>query len=126
MDRENLLLLYMGSIYYKLGNGVEELQMYRQAKGVYKEETRKNIGTMILAERGDYDEAIGFCRRQVEMSLVHTILANSSLSDWSTNDPQFNFTLAEYEFNVLVLRHVGRRSKMMFGDRSHNFSRKQK
>ena len=27
----------MGSIYYKLGNPVEELQMYQQAKGAYKE-----------------------------------------------------------------------------------------
>jgi tetratricopeptide (TPR) repeat protein len=60
-------LICMGSIYYKLGNRVEELQMYRQAKGVYQEAfgeqhvfvagTRKNIG-MVLAERGEYDEAM--------------------------------------------------------------------
>eukprot|EP00934_Nitzschia_sp_Nitz4_P009137 Nitzschia sp. Nitz4//scaffold152_size53828//29813//32476//NITZ4_006745-RA/size53828-processed-gene-0.72-mRNA-1//1//CDS//3329537211//9127//frame0 len=60
-------LICMGSIYYKLGNRVEELEMYRQAKGVYKKAfgdqhvfvagTRKNIG-MVLAERGEYDEAM--------------------------------------------------------------------
>lgn len=60
-------LICMGSIYYKLGNRVEELQMYRQAKCVYKRVfgeqhvfvagTRKNIG-MVLAERGEYEDAM--------------------------------------------------------------------
>ncbi len=60
-------LICMGSIYYKLGNRVEELQMYRQAKSVYKRVlgeqhvfvagTRKNIG-MVLAERGEYEDAM--------------------------------------------------------------------
>lgn len=60
-------LIRMGSVYYKLGNRVEELQMYREAKAVYKGAfgenhtfvagARKNIG-MVLAERGEYDEAM--------------------------------------------------------------------
>jgi tetratricopeptide (TPR) repeat protein len=60
-------LICMGSIYYKLGNRVEELRMYREAKAVYRKAfgenhtfvagTRKNIG-MVLAERGEYDLAM--------------------------------------------------------------------
>ena len=60
-------LICMGSIYYKLGNRVEELRMYREAKSVYRKAfgenhvfvagTRKNIG-MVLAERGEYDDAM--------------------------------------------------------------------
>ena len=60
-------LICMGSIYYKLGNRVEELRMYREAKTVYRRAfgenhtfvagTRKNIG-MVLAERGEYEEAM--------------------------------------------------------------------
>jgi tetratricopeptide (TPR) repeat protein len=60
-------LICMGSVYYKLGNRVEELRMYQEAKRVYRKGfgenhvfvagTRKNIG-MVLAERGEYDEAM--------------------------------------------------------------------
>lgn len=60
-------LICMGSIYYKLGNRVEELRMYQEAKGVYRQAfgdnhtfvagTQKNIG-MVLAERGEYEEAM--------------------------------------------------------------------
>ena len=60
-------LICMGSIYYKLGNRVEELRMYQEAKAVYRRAfgenhtfvagTRKNIG-MVLAERGEYEEAM--------------------------------------------------------------------
>jgi tetratricopeptide (TPR) repeat protein len=60
-------LICMGSIYYKLGNRVKELRMYKEAKGVYQRAygeshtfvagTRKNIG-MVLAERGEYEEAM--------------------------------------------------------------------
>ena len=60
-------LICMGSIYYKLGNRVEELRMYREAKSVYRKAfgenhvfvagTRKNIG-MVLAERGEYEAAM--------------------------------------------------------------------
>jgi tetratricopeptide (TPR) repeat protein len=60
-------LIRLGSVYYKLGNRVEELQMYRDAKAVYKGAfgenhafvagARKNIG-MVLAERGEYEGAM--------------------------------------------------------------------
>ena len=60
-------LIRMGSLYYKLGNRLEELRMYEEAKTVYKRAfgenhpfvagARKNIG-MVLAERGEYEEAI--------------------------------------------------------------------
>ena len=60
-------LIRIGSLCYKLNNVDEELEMYREAKAVYTESfgenhayvagTRKNIG-MVLAERGEYDEAI--------------------------------------------------------------------
>eukprot|EP00980_Cylindrotheca_fusiformis_P004275 scaffold918_cov126-Cylindrotheca_fusiformis.AAC.54 len=60
-------LICMGSVYYKLGNRVEELRMYQEAKIVYHEAfgdnhtfvagTRKNIG-MVLAERGEYEQAM--------------------------------------------------------------------
>lgn len=60
-------LIRMGSVYYKLGNRLEELRMYNEAKDTYCKafgEThsfvagaRKNIG-MVLAERGEYEGAI--------------------------------------------------------------------
>ena len=60
-------LICMGSIYYKLGNRVEELRMYEEAKTVYQRAfgenhtfvagARKNIG-MVLAERGEYEDAV--------------------------------------------------------------------
>jgi tetratricopeptide (TPR) repeat protein len=60
-------LIRLGSVYYKLGNRVDELQMYREAKAVYKNAfgenhtfvagARKNIG-MVLAERGEYEQAM--------------------------------------------------------------------
>lgn len=60
-------MICMGSVYYKLGNRVKELQMYQDAKTVYIKTfgdnhvcvagTRKNIG-MVLAERGEYDAAM--------------------------------------------------------------------
>lgn len=60
-------LIRLGSVYYKLGNRAEELQMYREAKAVYKGTfgenhtfvagARKNIG-MVLAERGEYEKAM--------------------------------------------------------------------
>jgi tetratricopeptide (TPR) repeat protein len=60
-------LIRMGSIYYKLGNRVEELRMYTEAKTVYCRAfgehhsfvagARKNIG-MVLAERGEYEDAM--------------------------------------------------------------------
>ena len=73
------ILICMGSICYKLGNRVEELQMYRQAKSVYKRTfgehhvfvagTRKNIG-MVLAERGEYDEAMEQFRKAMRTYLT--------------------------------------------------------
>jgi len=60
-------LIRMGSLYYKLGNRLEELRMYTEAKDTYCRAfgeqhsfvagARKNIG-MVLAERGEYDEAM--------------------------------------------------------------------
>lgn len=60
-------MISMGSIYYKLGNRVEELQLYKQAKDVYSlaygeqhifvAGTRKNIG-MVMAEKGEYEAAM--------------------------------------------------------------------
>jgi len=60
-------LIRMGSLYYKLGNRLEELRMYTEAKDTYcrafgEKHTfvagaRKNIG-MVLAERGEYDKAM--------------------------------------------------------------------
>lgn len=57
----------MGGLYYKLGNRVEELRMYSEAKSVYAKSfgenhsfvagARKNIG-MVLAERGEYEVAM--------------------------------------------------------------------
>jgi tetratricopeptide (TPR) repeat protein len=61
------ILIRMGSIFYKLGNRVEELRMYTEAKTVYSTSfgenhsfvagARKNIG-MVLAERGEYEGAM--------------------------------------------------------------------
>jgi tetratricopeptide (TPR) repeat protein len=60
-------LIRMGSIYYKLGNRLEELRMYTDAKDTYCKAfgehhtcvagARKNMG-MVLAERGEYDQAM--------------------------------------------------------------------
>jgi len=60
-------LIRMGSLYYKLGNRLEELRMYREAKDTYCRAfgeqhafvagARKNIG-MVLAERGEYEAAM--------------------------------------------------------------------
>ncbi|GAX26376.1 hypothetical protein FisN_2Hh206 [Fistulifera solaris] len=60
-------LIRMGSVYYKLGNRLEELSMYKEAKDVYSRAfgenhayvagAKKNIG-MVLAERGEYEEAM--------------------------------------------------------------------
>lgn len=60
-------LIQMGSIHYKLGDRGEELRLYSEAKRIYLKAfgenhifvagTRKNIG-MVLAERGEYDEAM--------------------------------------------------------------------
>ena len=60
-------LIRVGSMYYKLGNRLEELRMYKEAKEIYSRTfgekhtfvagARKNIG-MVLAERGEYDEAM--------------------------------------------------------------------
>ena len=60
------ILIRLGSLYYKVGNRVEELRVYEEARDryvkAYGEEhpfvagTRKNIG-MVLAERGEYEEA---------------------------------------------------------------------
>lgn len=60
-------LIRIGSVYYKLGNRVEELNMYKEAKEVYSRAfgenhpyvagARKNIG-MVMAERGEYEEAM--------------------------------------------------------------------
>jgi tetratricopeptide (TPR) repeat protein len=60
-------LIRMGSLFYKLGNRLEELRMYTEAKAVYCKAfgdnhsfvagARKNIG-MVLAERGEYNDAM--------------------------------------------------------------------
>jgi tetratricopeptide (TPR) repeat protein len=60
-------MIRIGSLYYKLGNRLEELRMYKEAKAVYRRAfgenhsfvagAMKNIG-MVLAERGEYDEAM--------------------------------------------------------------------
>ncbi|CAJ1963705.1 unnamed protein product [Cylindrotheca closterium] len=60
-------LICMGSVYYKLGNRMEELRTYLEAKDIYLQAfgethpyvagTRKNIG-MVLAERGEYKDAL--------------------------------------------------------------------
>jgi len=60
-------LIRTGGLYYKLGNRLEELRMYNEAKDIYCTAfgenhafvagARKNIG-MVLAERGEYDEAM--------------------------------------------------------------------
>lgn len=60
-------LIRMGSLYYKLGNRLEELRMYTEAKDIYCRAfgeksafvagARKNMG-MVLAERGLYEESL--------------------------------------------------------------------
>jgi tetratricopeptide (TPR) repeat protein len=60
-------LIRMGSMYYKLGDRLEELRMYKEAKTIYKKAfgenhnfvagARKNIG-MVLAEQGEYEKAL--------------------------------------------------------------------
>eukprot|EP00977_Amphora_coffeiformis_P001921 scaffold367_cov154-Amphora_coffeaeformis.AAC.1 len=59
-------LIRMGSLHYKLGDRLEELRMYEEAKSIYRKAfgenhgfvagTRKNIG-MVLAELGEYERA---------------------------------------------------------------------
>ncbi|KAG7362710.1 expressed tetratricopeptide repeat protein [Nitzschia inconspicua] len=76
-------LICMGSVYYKLGNRVEELRMYQDAKRVYRKAfgenhvfvagTRKNIG-MVLAERGEYDEAM----KQFEKAMKIYLAVNNN------------------------------------------------
>jgi tetratricopeptide (TPR) repeat protein len=75
-------MIRMGSLYYKMNNVDEELEMYREAKAVYTKAfgenhayvagTRKNIG-MVLAERGEYDEAI----EQFEMARLIYLEVNN-------------------------------------------------
>lgn len=60
-------LIRMGSLHYKLGDRLEELRMYEEAKSTYRTAfgenhsfvagTRKNIG-MVLAELGEYERAL--------------------------------------------------------------------
>ena len=60
-------LIRMGSLHYKMGDRLEELRMYEEAKSIYKKAfgdshnfvagTRKNIG-MVLAELGEYEKAL--------------------------------------------------------------------
>ena len=60
-------LIRMGSLHYKLGDRLEELRMYEEAKTIYKKAfgenhnfvagARKNIG-MVLAELGEYERAL--------------------------------------------------------------------
>lgn len=60
-------LIRMGSLHYKLGDRLEELRMYEEAKTIYKKAfgenhnfvagARKNIG-MVLAELGEYEKAL--------------------------------------------------------------------
>lgn len=76
----------MGSVYYKLGNRVEELRMYQEAKRVYRKAfgenhvfvagTRKNIG-MVLAERGEYDDAM----KQFEKAMKIYLAVNQKSDD---------------------------------------------
>lgn len=80
-------LIRMGSIYYKLGNRVEELRMYSEAKTVYCRSfgenhafvagARKNIG-MVLAERGEYEEAMNEFEKARQIYL--TVNDNSEMS----------------------------------------------
>lgn len=80
-------LIRMGSIYYKLGNRVEELRMYTEAKSVYCRAfgeqhafvagARKNIG-MVLAERGEYEEAMNEFEKARQIYL--TVNNNSEMS----------------------------------------------
>jgi tetratricopeptide (TPR) repeat protein len=80
-------LIRMGSIYYKLGNRVEELRMYTEAKTVYcgafgenhsfVAGARKNIG-MVLAERGEYEDAMQEFEKAKQIYL--TVNGNSEMS----------------------------------------------
>jgi tetratricopeptide (TPR) repeat protein len=82
-------LIRMGSLYYKLGNRLEELRMYTEAKETYSRAfgenhlfvagARKNIG-MVLAERGEYDEAIEQFERAQQIYL-HVHGGNASTRD---------------------------------------------
>lgn len=72
-------LIRMGGLYFKLGRRVEELSMYKQAKDVYCRAfgdkhpfvagARKNIG-MVMAERGEYDNAMDQFKRAKEIYLA--------------------------------------------------------
>lgn len=72
-------MIRIGGIYYKLGNRLEELRMYTEAKAVYRRAfgedhpfvagARKNIG-MVLAERGEYDEAMAQFERAKKVYLA--------------------------------------------------------
>ena len=80
-------LIRMGSIYYKLGKRTEELRMYTEAKSVYSQTfgenhsfvagTRKNIG-MVLAERGEYDDAMNEFEKARQIYL--TVNNNNEMS----------------------------------------------
>lgn len=80
-------LIRMGSVYYKLGNRLEELRMYTEAKTIYCRAfgenhsfvagARKNIG-MVLAERGEYEEAMKEFEKARQIYL--TVNDNSEMS----------------------------------------------
>lgn len=91
-------LICMGGIYYKLGNRVEELRMYQEAKRVYRKAfgenhafvagTRKNIG-MVLAERGEYDAAMVQFEKAMLIYLacnINTTTADESRSTGSVGN----------------------------------------
>jgi tetratricopeptide (TPR) repeat protein len=97
-------LICMGSVYYKLGNRIEELRMYQEAKRVYRKAfgenhtfvagTRKNIG-MVLAERGEYDEAM----RQFEMAMRIYLAVNTQTNNGS--DTSSNVSVLSLNSNML-------------------------
>jgi tetratricopeptide (TPR) repeat protein len=82
-------LIRMGSLYYKLGNRLEELRMYTEAKETYSRAlgenhlfvagARKNIG-MVLAERGEYDEAMEQFE-QAQQIYLHVHAGNAATRD---------------------------------------------
>jgi tetratricopeptide (TPR) repeat protein len=83
-------LICMGSVCYKLGNRVEELRMYQEAKSVYRKAfgenhvfvagTRKNIG-MVLAERGEYEEAMIQFKKAMKIYLAVNSTPASTAND---------------------------------------------
>lgn len=72
-------IIRMGSLYYKLGNRVDELRMYEEAKNIYLNTfgenhafvagARKNIG-MVFAERGEHLKAVEQFERAKQIYLV--------------------------------------------------------